>query len=175
MVASCIGTLPTPHPSLRRWGQNSPHFPEEGTGRRTPAAGRGHRKCVLRMGRWKTMGKKRVHRNLPRSGVLALGVPTGKRGALWLQRDSVPRTPSGGSRNLKVKVSVTQSCPMDSSPPGYSVLGILQRRILECHALLQGILLILVLIHVSCITGGFFTTELPSKFLSDFSSWPLLY
>ena len=31
--------------------------------------------------------------------------------------------------------------PMDSSPPGSSVLGILQTRILEgvCHALLQGI------------------------------------
>ena len=38
--------LPTPHPSLRHWGQNSPRFPEGGTGRGTPAAGRVHRKCV---------------------------------------------------------------------------------------------------------------------------------
>ena len=175
MVASCIGTLPTPHPSLRRWGQNSPHFPEEGTGRRTPAAGRGHRKCVLRMGRWKTMGKKRVHRNLPRSGVLALGVPTGKRGALWLQRDSVPRTPSGGSRNLKVKVSVTQSCPMDSSPPGYSVLGILQAGILEWVAISsRGSSRSRTWTQYSCISGRFFTiwATTPQQRTSTFmGSW----
>ena len=46
-------------------------------------------------------------------------------------------------------MKVTQSCPtlcdpMDYSPPGFSVHGILQERILEwvaCHSLLQGIFL----------------------------------
>ena len=55
--------------------------------------------------------------------------PCGCRGTLSL------RTPSGGSHNLKVKVLVTQSCPMDSSPPGYSVLGILQAGMLEWVAI----------------------------------------
>ena len=42
---------------------------------------------------------------------------------------------------LKVKVLVTQSCPtlcdpIDCSPPGSSVHGILQAKILECTAIL---------------------------------------
>ena len=47
------------------------------------------------------MGKKRVHRNLPWPGVLALGVLTGKRGALWLQRDSVPEDTLRGFTQLE--------------------------------------------------------------------------
>ena len=44
---------------------------------------------------------------------------------------------------------------------GFSVHGILQGRITEvgCHFLLQGVFLTLV----SCIAGGFFTTEPPGK------------
>ena len=50
--------------------------------------------------------------------------------SLWL-------TTRGG---LKVKVLITQLCltlcnPMDYSPPGSSVYGILQARILECIAI----------------------------------------
>ena len=46
----------------------------------------------------------------------------------------------------KVKVIVTQSSltlcnPMDCSPAGYSVCGILQNTGVGCHALLQGIFL----------------------------------
>ena len=45
---------------------------------------------------------------------------------------------------MKVKVFITQSCltlcdPLDCSPPGSSVCGILQARILEWVAVLQGI------------------------------------
>ena len=45
---------------------------------------------------------------------------------------------------MHVCVLATQSCPtlcepMDCSPTGFSVHGILQARILGCHALLQGI------------------------------------
>ena len=49
---------------------------------------------------------------------------------------------------VKVKVSVAQSCPtlcnpVDCTPPGSSVHGVLQARILEweTHSLLQGIFL----------------------------------
>ena len=51
------------------------------------------------------------------------------------------------SFQFKVQALVSQSCltlcdPMDCSPPGSSVHGILQARILEsCHSLLQGIFL----------------------------------
>ena len=160
IAAGCIGTLPTPHPSLRHWGQNSPRFPEEGTGRGTPAAGRVHRKCVLRM-RLKTVGKKRVHRNLPRSGVLAHGVPTGKGGALWLERDSIPEGTLRGFTQLE---SVSQLCPtlcdpMDCSPPGYSVLGTLQAGILEWVAISfsRGSSQPRTWTRYSCILGRFFT------------------
>ena len=34
---------------------------------------------------------------------------------------------------------VSDSDPMDCSPPGSSVYGILQARILDCHSLLQNI------------------------------------
>ena len=62
---------------------------------------------------------------------------------------------------LKVKVLSAQLCltlcdPMDYSPPGSSVPGILQTRILEgffCHALLQEIFPT----QVSCIAGEFST------------------
>ena len=62
-----------------------------------------------------------------------------------------------------------QSCPtlcnpMDCSPPGSSVHGILQARILEgCHALLQGDLpnpgIELAYLLSPALAGGFFTTS----------------
>ena len=66
-----------------------------------------------------------------------------------------------------------QSCPtlcspIDCSPPGSSVHGILQARILGvgCHALLQGIFPTqgsnLCLLSPA-LAGGFFTTEPPGK------------
>ena len=64
----------------------------------------------------------------------------------------------------KVKVLVTQSYltlwePMDCSPPGFSVHGIVQARILEWVAPSPGDLPNPMFIpRVSCITGRFFTT-----------------
>ena len=66
-------------------------------------------------------------------------------GSPALQADSLPTEPPGSPQN--VKVLVTQSCltlcgPMDCSPPGSSIHGILQIRILEWVAipsLLQGV------------------------------------
>ena len=65
---------------------------------------------------------------------------------------------------VKVKVLVTQLCPtlsgpMDCSPPGSSVHGILQARILEWIAISfsRGSSWLRDLIHVSCTAGWFFT------------------
>ena len=65
---------------------------------------------------------------------------------------------------LKVKVRVAQSCPtlyypVDCSPPGSSVHGILQARILEWVAMLfsRGCLRPRDRTQVSCTAGGFFT------------------
>ena len=57
---------------------------------------------------------------------------------------------------------------MDYSPPGSSVNGILQARILEWgrHSLLQGIFMTQGLNHVSCIAGIFFTV---------WTTWKALY
>ena len=64
----------------------------------------------------------------------------------------------------KVKVLVSQSHltlydPMDCSPPGFSVHGILQVRILESIAISfsRGVSRLRDQIQVSCIAGGFFT------------------
>ena len=64
----------------------------------------------------------------------------------------------------KVKVSVAPSCPflcesMDCSPPGFSVHGILQARILEWVAIpfFRGSSQPKYQTQVSCIAGGFFT------------------
>ena len=86
--------------------------------------------------------------------------------SLWL-------TTRGG---LKVKVFITQLCltlcnPMDSSPPGSSVYGILQARILEWVAMPtsrgsprpQGSNL--CLLRLLALTGRFFTTEPPLDFV----------
>ena len=66
--------------------------------------------------------------------------------------------------NAKVKVLVTQSCltlcdPVDCSPPGSSVRGILQARTLEWVAILfsRGSSWPRDQTQVSSITGGFFT------------------
>ena len=66
--------------------------------------------------------------------------------------------------------SVAQSCPtlcnpMDCSPPGSSVHGIFQARILEWVDISssRGSSQFRDPIHVSCIAGGFFTAEPPGK------------
>ena len=65
-----------------------------------------------------------------------------------------------------MKVLVAQSRPalwdpMDCSPPGSSVCGILQARVLEWVAIpfSRGFSLPRDRIWVSCIAGGFFTTD----------------
>ena len=73
----------------------------------------------------------------------------------------------------KLLCLVTQSCPtlcelMDYSPPGSSVVGIFQARSLEWVAIpfSTGSSLPRDQTRVSCLAGGFFTTELVGK-LSD--------
>ena len=60
---------------------------------------------------------------------------------------------------VSFSVCLTLGDPMDCSPPGFSVHGIPQARILEysCCSLLQGIFLTQGSNPVSCSTGGFFT------------------
>ena len=72
----------------------------------------------------------------------------------------------------KVKVLVTQSCltlwdRMDCSPPGSSVHGIFQARILEWVAIpfSRGSFQPRDLTQVSCIAGGFFTIWAPREAL----------
>ena len=66
--------------------------------------------------------------------------------------------------------SVAQSCltlynPVDYNQPGSSIYGILQARILEWDAIssFKGSSWPRYQTHISCITGVFFTTELPGK------------
>ena len=85
----------------------------------------------------------------------------------WLQ--SIGHCWAHTQHLIKYRVCYVLSCscptcptlcnPMDCSPPGSSVHGILQARILEwgCHALLQGIFPTQGSNQVSCIAGGFFT------------------
>ena len=65
------------------------------------------------------------------------------------------------NKRVLVAQSLTLFDPMDRSPPGPSVHGILQERILGagggCHCLLQGIVLTKNQTRVSCIAGRFFT------------------
>ena len=70
----------------------------------------------------------------------------------------------------KVVVLVTQSCPtlcdpMDCGPPGFSVHGILQARILEWVAIpfSRGSFRSRVWTRVSCIAGRFFTIRSTGK------------
>ena len=97
------------------------------------------------------------------------------------QEDSLPLAPPGKPQNLKASSSkilfyycccclVTQSCPtlcdpMNCSPPASSVHGILQARILEWVALSfsRGSSQPRDWTHVSCLAGGFFTSEPPGK------------
>ena len=53
--------------------------------------------------------------------------------------------------------------PMDCSVPGSSVLGIFQNAGVGYHALFQGIFPTQEWTQLSCIAGGFFTTETPGK------------
>ena len=69
-----------------------------------------------------------------------------------------------------MKVKVTQSCmilcdPADCSLPSFSIHGILQARILEWVAIpsFRGSSRPRNGTHISCLTGGFFTTEPPGK------------
>ena len=71
---------------------------------------------------------------------------------------------------VKSESEVTQSCPtlcdpMDCSPPGSSVHGILQASILEWVAMpfSKGLPRLRDRTQVSCTAGGCFTTELPGK------------
>ena len=78
------------------------------------------------------------------------------------------RLPANSFRGNVYVCSVTQSCltlcnPMDCSPPGSSVHGILQARILEWVAIpfSRGSSWHRDRICVSCIAGGFFLPESP--------------
>ena len=69
-----------------------------------------------------------------------------------------------------VSAQSLQSCPilcdpLDCSLPGCSVCGILQSRIPECVAIFfsRGSSLPRHQTLVTCVAGGFFTTELPGK------------
>ena len=75
----------------------------------------------------------------------------------------------------KVKVWVVQLCPtlcnsMDCSPPSSSVRGISQARILEWLAISfsRGSFWPRDWTWVSCLAGGFFTTESPEKPSSNY-------
>ena len=67
--------------------------------------------------------------------------------------------------NLVAKSCLTLCDPMDYSPPGSSVHGISQARILEQVATFfsRGSSWCRDRTRVSCIAGGFFTTEPPGK------------
>ena len=82
----------------------------------------------------------------------------------------------GLGSHLRVCAQLLQSCvtlcgPMDCSPPGFSVHGILQARVLEWVAMpsSRGSSQLRDLAQVSCIAGGFFTTEPPGKPLLSLS------
>ena len=76
------------------------------------------------------------------------------------------------------EVLVTQSClilchPMYCSPPGFSVLGILQARILEWAAIPfpRGSSQPRDQTKVSCIAGGFFTVGMTTEALKGSCTW----
>ena len=135
MVASCIGTLPThtpalgagarAHPaSLKREQEGGHELWEEFTGSVCWEWGDGRP--------WERRGPTGTS---PSLGCWHLGSPQGREEPCGCRGPLSLRAPSRGSRNLKGKVSVSQSCPMDSSRPGSSVLGILQAGILEWVAI----------------------------------------
>ena len=70
-----------------------------------------------------------------------------------------------GGGGLVAQSGPTLGDPMDSSPPGSSVCGISQARILEWLAISisRGSSRLTDETHVSCLAGGFFTTEPPGK------------
>ena len=56
-------------------------------------------------------------------------------------------------RDKLLQLCLTLCDPMDSSPPGSPVQGILQARTgMGCHALLQGIFLTQESLNISCIS-----------------------
>ena len=92
---------------------------------------------------------------------LTQGLNSSLLGLLHWQEDSLP---------LSHLASITKSCltlcdPMDNSPPGSSVHGILEARILEWVAIK------LTSLMSSALAGGFFTTEPPGKPLEYSQDW----
>ena len=73
---------------------------------------------------------------------------------------------------LFTKLCLTLCNPMDCGPPGSSVYGIFQARILEWVAIsfFRGSTWTRDQTHIFCITGTFFTSELPGK-----PAWLLIY
>ena len=74
---------------------------------------------------------------------------------------------------LESEVKVSQSCPTLCNPMDYTVHGILQARILEWIAFpfSRGSSQPRDQTQVSCIAGGFFTTESPGKPLKGSEKW----
>ena len=70
------------------------------------------------------------------------------------------------------KQLLTHCDPMDYNPPGSSVHGILQSRILKCVAIsfFRGSSQSKDQTQVSCIAGGFFTNEQQGKELTIFQT-----
>ena len=79
---------------------------------------------------------------------------------------SLIRVLVGQNKNYHIPVCVCALCnPMDCSPPGSSVHGILQARILEWVAISssRGSSRPRDRTSISALAGGFFTTEPPGK------------
>ena len=84
--------------------------------------------------------------------------------AIYTEEESGPQMLSNYLPEVKLKVSVTQPCPilcdpLDSKPPGSSLHGILQARILEGVAMsfFRRSFPLREQIRVSCIAGIFYT------------------
>ena len=111
-----------------------------------------------RYGRWDVAARQSKATDLPR--VLGLAVIPGMRHG----RLRTERTQEDHCSNAQSPSHVRLCDPMDYSPPGSSVHGILQARILAWVAIssLRGSSQPRDQTHVSCISciaGGFFTTE----------------
>ena len=111
-----------------------------------------------RYGRWDVAGRQSKDTDLPK--VLGLAVIPGMRH----RRLRTERTQEGYCSNAQSPSCIRLCDPMDYSPPGSSVHGILKARILEWVAIssLRGSSQPRDQTHVSCISyiaGRFFTTK----------------
>ena len=93
-------------------------------------------------------------------------------GCIWII-SHLPSLPEGSLHAQSLQLCPTLSDPLDCSPPGSSVPGILQARILEWVAMpsSRGSSQHRDQLHVSCISctaGGFFTAEPPRKPIGKF-------